>query len=240
MAEQTTEKVKATTKAGATILSIVIAVLFMALGIFMLLNPELLVTVLYIAIGTVLLVMGAVNVIRFAFAKEKKAAEFSMLVNGVVSIVLGILFLFRIEVLKDLVSIFVGILIIISSLSSLVEAFAFRKISRANVVFPVLLAVVGIVCGVLCLIGKIIVPNVIMQYMGIMLIVYGVVSLLGTFILIFGKMDFNKNGPKKKKEKKEEKKEEKTPTETGDKKTERKEEKPETAPKGGEGSDKTE
>ena len=182
-------------KSYGNLINTVLAVAFIALGVFIVVNADLFTTVLILIVGAGMVIYGAVNMIRFVVAKEKKNPE--LFINGIIPIALGIILLDKFNDIMDLVSVFVGLVILVSSVYLLIEAISVNKISGKKIWAQIIIAIIGIICAVLCILGKIIVPTAFMTLLGIVLIVFGAISLVGT-CTNFAQMIIFKNEEKKK------------------------------------------
>ena len=56
------------------------------------------------------------------------------------------------------------------------------EVKGASYKISIGLAITGIVIGILCVLGKILIPNIILEFIGVMLIIFSVVSIINAII----------------------------------------------------------
>ena len=157
---------------------LVIDVIMLAIGICLLLWADKVISAISIAIGSIFMLYSVFNFLSYARAKEKTANDVTKIITGIALAIAGVFLILHTGFILELISFIVGIFIIIESMIRLQDAILVRKINP-NYKTPLALAMIGVVCGVLCIVGKIMVPEVIMQLLGAMLIVFAFVDIFG-------------------------------------------------------------
>ena len=157
---------------------IIIDVIMLAIGICLLLWADKVISAISIAIGSIFVLYSVFNFISYARAKEKTANDVAKIITGIALAIAGVFLIMHTGFILELISFIVGIFIIIESMIHLQDAILVRKINP-NYKTPLALSMIGVVCGVLCIVGKIMVPEVIMQLLGAMLIVFAFVDIFG-------------------------------------------------------------
>lgn len=104
-------------------------------------------------------------------------------IYGIVILVIGFVLIFRVDFLKELISFVIGIYIILTSIIKLHESITISKNIKTTLTSAIVLAILGIVIGILCIVGKVLFPDIIIKYIGIMLILYSVISIINTIII---------------------------------------------------------
>ena len=174
------------------IVNVASALLFIVFGVLMIANADLFVTVLFYAAGVLLAAAGIFSVIHFVLLKDRRVIDYMFIIYGAVSVALSVLFFMRVDLLLMIMSVFAGLFILIMSVIKLYQAIIFRKTSGVNVVAQIILAALGAICGILCILGRIIVPNVIMVFIGVVILVQGVLSLALTLLDLIQRMNYRK------------------------------------------------
>ena len=155
---------------------ILLSVLLLALGVCLLFWPGNVIKVTSILLGSIFLLYGIVLVIRYVREEPKSAMN---LVSGIISIVIGVVLYLRPTIISEIFSFIIGILIIIMCIGSIANSLEFKK---DNYKISVGLAIAGIVIGILCVLGKILIPNIILEFVGVLLIIFSVVNIINAII----------------------------------------------------------
>ena len=155
---------------------ILLSLLLFALGVCLLFCPGSVIKVTSILLGSIFILYGIISVIRYVNDDPKSTAN---LISGIISIVIGVVLLLRPTIIAETLSFVIGILIIIMCIGSIASAL---EVKGASYKISIGLAITGIVIGVLCLLGKILIPNIILEFIGVMLIIFSVVSIINAII----------------------------------------------------------
>lgn len=150
------------------------------LGIVIIALPEQRTKILCIAMGILLMIYGAINIYLFIVNNWNEFFGDEML-YGVILTALGLAFLTRQEDMIKLTSVVFGILILIDSIIDLRRALLFRQFNRKLWYTLLILALLTAVFGTLFIVYPNLFGNIIMIFIGILLI-YEAVS---TFVLLF-------------------------------------------------------
>lgn len=150
------------------------------LGIVIIALPEQRTKILCIAMGILLMIYGAINIYLFIVNNWNEFFGDEML-YGVILTALGLAFLTRQEDMIKLTSVVFGILILIDSIIDLRRALLFRQFNLKLWYTLLILALLTAVFGTLFIVYPNLFGNIIMIFIGILLI-YEAVS---TFVLLF-------------------------------------------------------
>ena len=104
-------------------------------------------------------------------------------IYGIIILVIGFVLIFRVDFLKELISFVIGIYVILTSILKLHESIVLSKNSNTKMTSAIVLAIIGIFLGILCIVGKLLFPDIIIKYIGIMLILYSIISIVNTVII---------------------------------------------------------
>jgi len=134
-----------------------------------------------LAFGICALVFATYRLVRF-FKANPEIRSTTDLLYIVLGFATGILLVSRADFIKEAISFVVGVYIILSSTTSLLNISALRRKTNTLVgsyVWPA----IGLVVGALCISGQFIVPNELARLTGVVLVVYALADLISIFTL---------------------------------------------------------
>ena len=155
-----------------------IDVILLALGITLLIWADKVVNGISIAIGSLFVLYAAYNFIAY-FRSEKKMADITKLIAGIAMVIAGVFLITQTNFIKEIISFVVGIFIIFESMVRLQDSFKLNKINKEAAKMPLILSAISLTCGVLCIFGKILIPDIFLQILGVMLIVFSFADICG-------------------------------------------------------------
>ena len=155
-----------------------IDVIMLVLGITLLIWADKVVNGISIVIGSIFILYAAYNFIAY-FRSDKKSADIAKLIAGIAMVIAGGFLIVQTNFIKEIISFIVGIFIIFESMVKLQDSLKLRKINKEAAKMPLILATVSLVCGVLCIFGKILIPDVFLQILGVMLIIFSFADISG-------------------------------------------------------------
>ena len=155
-------------------------VVMLALGICLLIWADKVTSFISIAFGATILVYAAYILIDYLRSKQNAGTK---IFTAVALCIAGIFLIINNGFLKELVSVIIGIFIVIIGILKLQDALHSRAFNP-KFMTPLVLALVEILCGVLCITGRFIVPDVILQVLGVLLIIASLSDIIGG-VMIF-------------------------------------------------------
>ena len=155
---------------------LLLSILLFVIGVCLLFWSEEVIKVVTILLGSVIILYGVRTIIKYIRLEPKSTI---LLSTGIVSIIIGIILLIKQTIIADTISYIVGIFIIMSSLGNLMNTI---ELKSNNYVMGIGLSITGIVIGALCIICKLLLPNIILQFMGVLLIIFGVTNFINALI----------------------------------------------------------
>ena len=105
------------------------------------------------------------------------------LVYAITLLVIGGILIIKVDFLKELVSFIIGIYIFISSIIRLSDSVNVSKELNTKLTGAIVLSIVGIIIGIMSIVGKFLFPDIIVTYIGIMLIIYSVTSIINVVLI---------------------------------------------------------
>ena len=153
-------------------------VVLLALGIALVIWADKVTSLISIIIGATFLALAAYNLIAYLRVENRDAKEFPKLVTAIALGIAGGFLIIQNGLIKEVISIVVGIFLLVESIFRLQDALESKK-SNPNYKNPLILSVVGIALGMLCIFGKVIIPDLMLQVFGIILIIFSIVDMTG-------------------------------------------------------------
>ena len=144
------------------------------------LAPDKIVNGISMAIGGLFILYAAYNFIAF-YRSDKKASDSTKLIAGIAMVIAGIFLITQTSFIKDIISFVVGIFIIFESMIRLQDSLKLRKLNKDAAKIPLISSCISLICGVLCIMGKILIPDIFLQILGVMLIIFSFADIFGLF-----------------------------------------------------------
>lgn len=157
---------------------ILISLIMLGIGISLFMWAEKVTETVAIAFGCGLILYGLINGIGAYKSEQKNAAA---LVMAVTCFVVGLILVIRPNIVSEIISFVIGIYILISGIIKLNITMDNKSSSKYKI--SLWLGIAEIVIGVLCILGKVLIPNIVLKFVGILLIIFGVVNIASTIIL---------------------------------------------------------
>ena len=169
------QKAKLKRKANDIILPIIADVILLAFGVCLLVWADKVTSFISIAIGSFFIIYALYNFISYIRAKEDEK-QISKIVVGLAMLIAGIFLCVQTDFIKESISFVIGSFIIIMSIIRLQDALKFRTLSP-DFLLPAILSITGIITGLLCILGKIIIPDLVLQILGVMLSIFAISNI---------------------------------------------------------------
>ena len=148
------------------------------LGVILIVWADKVTNTVSILLGILAIIYAASKIIYYFKNNERVIADNLELIYAIIILVIGLVLIIKVNFLKELISFIIGIYILLSSIIKLSENINLGKSLNTKLTGPVILSILGILIGILCIAGKFILPNAIVIYIGIMLIVYSIISII--------------------------------------------------------------
>lgn len=167
----------------AILAEVLMLICTLILGVCLLLWADKVTTVISILLGCIAVFYGIAAFINYLSNQDKIMADRMQFILGIVVLVIGFILIFKVDFLKELVSFIIGIYILLSSIIKLRECLNLKKELKVKMTGALVLSIIGILIGIMCIVGKFIISDIIVKYIGIMLIIYSLISF-GELVLI--------------------------------------------------------
>lgn len=162
--------------------AILISVLYIALGIVCVVIPETMVKTIGYLIGALLIIAGAVSMICYLLREAHQNYYRNDFVYGLVSIAIGIIVLYKVDWLIELVPLILGVLVLASGCSKLQDVIDMKRMEYGNWVLMLILAVANVIFGVVVIFNPFETALLLFQLVGAGLIFSGATDC---FTIIF-------------------------------------------------------
>lgn len=153
-------------------------IVLLALGIALVIWADKVTSLISIIIGATFLALAAYNLVAYLRVENRDVKEVPKLITALALGIAGAFLIIQNGFIKEVISIIVGIFLLVESIFRLQDALESKKINP-NYKNALILSVIGIALGMLCILGKIIIPDLLLQVFGIILIVFSIVDMTG-------------------------------------------------------------
>lgn len=171
-------EVKGARKVKTFSMPVSINIILLALGICLVIWADKVTSLISVALGVLFLVYATYNFIAWYRVENRNMADNAKLITAIALAVAGGFLIIEKDFLKELISIVLGVFLLIESIFRLQDALNSKKFNP-NYKNSLILAIIGVVCGALCVFGKIIVPDLMVQILGVLLIIFAVSDTTG-------------------------------------------------------------
>ena len=155
-----------------TIGSILLDIIFIALGIFLVINPELSTRVSGVLIGIGLIVAGLYAIIKYVLNMDAAFIFTFELIFGILSTIGGILVIANPLAIANFITIIIGLWFIVSAVIKGSIALQFKNYNEETWILNLVISLLTIVLGILLITNPFSAYIVLSTYVGIMIIMY--------------------------------------------------------------------
>ena len=174
---------------------ILMSVLYLGLGIFLLMRPSTALNVVCYALGGVVLVCAAVQLVRY-FAVERGIFQSQLtLISGIICLGLGAFLILRSDIVVRILPIVFGLFVIFDSLGRIQNALDLRRCEYPSWKGFLLLPVLSVVLGVVMILNPFGTMETLVMAIGIILIIEGAINLLSALYTVLAIRRFAKLHP---------------------------------------------
>lgn len=159
---------------------ILMSLLYLGLGVFLLLMPDIALSVVCYALGGVVLACAAVQLVRY-FVSERGIFQSQLtLISGLVCLGLGGFLILRSDIVVRILPIVFGLFVIFDSLGRVQNALELRRCGYSSWKSFLLMALLSVVLGAVMLLNPFGAMETLVMAIGVILIVEGALNLLST------------------------------------------------------------
>ena len=174
---------------------ILMSLLYLALGIFLLAVPGTALNIVCYALGAVVLICAAVQLVRYFTASHKVFQSQFTLISGLVCLGLGGFLVLRSDLVVRILPVVFGLFVLFDSLGRIQNALDLRRCGYASWKWFILLALLSVVLGAVMIFDPFAAMETLVMGIGIILIVEGAFNLGGAIYTALAIRRFNKLHP---------------------------------------------
>ena len=166
--------------------SILVDIIFFIVGLCLYMWADKVTNLVSILIGIVFIIYGLYMIIYYFRINNKNGIDNFKLVYGIIAMVFGGILVIKTSFLKELISFVIGIYIVLASIFKMQEAIDLKD-KYPGYSKPLIVSIIGLIIGLLCTIGKFIIPDIINMIIGLMLMVYSVLDIISLVMISVNK-----------------------------------------------------
>ena len=163
--------------------SLISSIILMIIGVLLILQSEITIITISYLIGTLLIAMGAIALIKFIKNINNVNREELDIFYGVVTIILGVIVVYNPEAIASIIPIIIGIGIIINSATKLQYAIELKQSLNSQWKITVIISIISAVCGVILICNPFKGAVVIMQIIGGFIVAYSILDIISTITI---------------------------------------------------------
>ena len=156
---------------------LLISLIFILFGIMLIANPEAIMAVISIVLGVIFILKGTLKVIKY-FSTNK--TDKYLIPMAVALIIVGIIVMFCSDIILSIFRILIAIWIIYSGIMNLQTSIIWKEYKSKLWLLTLILSIVMILTGIYILVNS----GAILQTIGIVIIIYGLVDIIENIIFI--------------------------------------------------------
>lgn len=173
-------------------ISMISSVLLFLFGLILAVNAEGFIKSITVAIGVILLLIGAFPVIDyFRYRKDGLGASIG-LISGIFSIVCGLMLLINEDLLMILIPVFIGVWMIINGINKIQVSFEIKDLGEKSWIITFIYSVLIMVLGGYFIVNPISGATTVTSFIGIILCIYAVLDIIDCVIIKVKVKNFKK------------------------------------------------
>ena len=163
--------------------SLISSITLLIIGILLILQSEITIITISYIIGTLLIALGAIAIIKFIKNINNIAREDLDIVYGTVTIILGVIVIYNPEAIASIIPIIIGIGIVISSATKLQYAIELKDNLNGQWKTTLIFSIVSAICGVVLICNPFKGAIIIMQIIGGVIVAYSILDIISTITI---------------------------------------------------------
>ncbi|MDD2627287.1 MAG: DUF308 domain-containing protein [Clostridia bacterium] len=163
--------------------SIISSIMFTALGLLIFMNPATTLEVIAKIIGFTIIGLGIIGV--FQYLKNRKEASFSLnLVYVITTIILGIIMIYKYQIVSSIIPIIIGIWICFRSFIKLRMAILLKNMDNGAWFYILIISILSLILGVFLLFNPFAGALLIVKTAAVLLIIYSIFDIIEEYAII--------------------------------------------------------
>jgi uncharacterized membrane protein HdeD (DUF308 family) len=163
---------------------IFVSLLLIVLGVFLIIKPLEIVKTLIQIMGIILLLSGCIDFMNyFRMSEEEKLFNYGLF-KGIMELCIGILFIFKFEVLTSIFSIIIGLTIIFINIFKLQLSINLKQIENTNWLVGVIISTISIILGIIIILDPFDSVKLLIISSGIIICISELANIIYSFLII--------------------------------------------------------
>lgn len=158
--------------------------MLIVLSIFLISRPTQSLNFLVITFGVILVINGLIHIISYFSTKDDFMIFNFELIQGIISIITGLLFIFQPRIISTFLPFFVGVWIIIESVIKFQVALNLRGIEGTNWIMMLVLSILTAIIGIIIILNPFASAIALTTVCGILLLISEAINLCESIYLI--------------------------------------------------------
>lgn len=161
-------------------MSLVMAILFLIIGILLFSNPDGVIKFISYVIGAIFIITGIVKLFSYyRMSKKMNINNNSDLILGIIAIIIGLVIIICLSAIAFIINFAIGGWILYSGIMKLMSAFNLKELKVDSWIYVLITSIVMIICGLYVVINF----NTAYKAMGIVLIIYSIIEIIQYIII---------------------------------------------------------
>ena len=161
---------------------IFISLLLILLSVFIIMRPNEIISNLIKVIGIVLILIGTIDFMNYFRAPEDERLFNYGLLKGLMELSIGILFIFKGEILRDLF--LIGLIIIFINVSKLQISLSLKEIEYSNWFLGVIISSLAIILGIVIILNPFETTEIVVITSGVILLVSEICNIIYSVLIL--------------------------------------------------------
>ena len=174
---------------------VLLSILYVALGLVLLVWPVTVMDVLCYLTGGILLLYGVFAIVGFCRAETRTAGSFLALLLGIVAAAVGAVLLLQPALFQSILTIILGIYILIDGLLNLMRALELRRMEHGGWTVHLVLSLITVALGLVVVFRPMLAGAALVQLIGASLVYSGAADLWTLFQLFRWTKEYRKTHP---------------------------------------------
>lgn len=156
---------------------ILISIIFLLLGIIILIYPQISINILAYMIAGLFIVSG-IYLIGIDFYTRNLFFPMDTLLNGIFSILLGVIILIYPNIFRVIIPIILGTYFIVTSILKLRIVSILKDIDTSSWILSIITTILSIICGIILIINPMDTSIALTIFAGIMIMIYSISNII--------------------------------------------------------------
>ncbi|MBQ4283035.1 MAG: DUF308 domain-containing protein [Lachnospira sp.] len=162
---------------------VIVAVAYVVFGLSLLIRPDTSVDAICYALGAICLIYSISTLIKYFLSDKRRLFIEPDFILPIIMVIVGLIIIFRHDVIISVVHIVAGIVFIVSGIVKLQDCFNVRKNSFSKWWIVLIFALVAVVLGVMMLFDLFGADTLLIRMIGLFFTIDGVLSIASAIIL---------------------------------------------------------